>query len=150
MQIQLFSSKDSLVKDHNLWEQQNFLTVTFFFSSSNLGIEHFQVTMSTFYNVIVILNLLWLQKYNILPSYCSIQGACLHDSLHSCPTLCDLMDYNPPGSSDHGIFQARILGWVRQSQHLQTKAVLYFASQSIYILCPSIVLLHQLELLVQF
>ena len=88
-----------------------FFNIYIFFSSSNLGIEHFQVTMSTFYNVIVILNLLWLQKYNILPSYCSIQGACLHDSLHSCPTLCDLMDYNPPGSSDHGIFQAGILGW---------------------------------------
>ena len=29
-----------------------------------------------------------------------------------CPTLCDPMDYNPPGSSVHGIFQARILEWV--------------------------------------
>ena len=26
-----------------------------------------------------------------------------------CPTLCDLMDWGPPGSSVHGIFQARIL-----------------------------------------
>ena len=25
-------------------------------------------------------------------------------------TLCDPMDYSPPGSSVHGIFQARILG----------------------------------------
>ena len=33
-------------------------------------------------------------------------------SLHSCPTLCDPMDYNPPGSSLHGILQARILEWV--------------------------------------
>ena len=33
-------------------------------------------------------------------------------SLQSCPTLCDPMDCSPPGSSDHGIFQARILGWV--------------------------------------
>ena len=30
----------------------------------------------------------------------------------SCPTLCDPMDYSPPGSSVHGILQARILGWV--------------------------------------
>ena len=29
----------------------------------------------------------------------------------SCPTLCDPMDCSPPGSSVHGIFQARILGW---------------------------------------
>ena len=27
-------------------------------------------------------------------------------------TLCDPMDYSPPGSSDHGILQARILEWV--------------------------------------
>ena len=30
----------------------------------------------------------------------------------SCPTLCDPMDYNPPGSSVHGVPQARILEWI--------------------------------------
>ena len=30
----------------------------------------------------------------------------------SCLTLCDPMDCSPPGSSVHGILQARILGWV--------------------------------------
>ena len=30
----------------------------------------------------------------------------------SCPTLSDPMDSNLPGSSIHGIFQARILEWV--------------------------------------
>ena len=29
----------------------------------------------------------------------------------SCPTLCDPMDYSPPGFSVHGILQARILEW---------------------------------------
>ena len=29
-----------------------------------------------------------------------------------CLTLCDSMDSSPPGSSIHGIFQARILEWV--------------------------------------
>ena len=33
-------------------------------------------------------------------------------SLQSCPTLCDPMDGSPPGSSVHGIFQARALEWV--------------------------------------
>ena len=33
-------------------------------------------------------------------------------SLQSCLTLCDPMDYSPPGSSVHGILQARILEWV--------------------------------------
>ena len=29
-----------------------------------------------------------------------------------CPTLCNPMDYSPPGASVHGMFQARILEWV--------------------------------------
>ena len=29
----------------------------------------------------------------------------------SCPTLCDPMDCSSPGSSTHGIFQARVLEW---------------------------------------
>ena len=33
-------------------------------------------------------------------------------SPQSRPTLCDPMDYSLPGSSVHGIFQARILEWV--------------------------------------
>ena len=38
---------------------------------------------------------------------------CRHaTSIHSCLTLCDLMDCSPPGSSVHGILQARILEWV--------------------------------------
>ena len=30
----------------------------------------------------------------------------------SCPTVCNPMDYSPPGSSIHGIFKARMLEWV--------------------------------------
>ena len=33
-------------------------------------------------------------------------------SLQSCPTLCDPMDSGPPGSSVHGILEARILEWI--------------------------------------
>ena len=33
-------------------------------------------------------------------------------SLQSCLTLCDPMNCSPPGSSVHGILQARILEWV--------------------------------------
>ena len=29
----------------------------------------------------------------------------------SCPTFSDPMDYSLPGSSIHGIFQARVLDW---------------------------------------
>ena len=31
--------------------------------------------------------------------------------IQSCPTLSDPMDCSPPGSSIHGIFQARVLEW---------------------------------------
>ena len=34
---------------------------------------------------------------------------CVCAHVQSCPTLCDPMDYSPPGSSVYGIFQARIL-----------------------------------------
>ena len=32
--------------------------------------------------------------------------------VQSCPALSDPMDCDPPGSSVHGIFQARVLEWV--------------------------------------
>ena len=32
-----------------------------------------------------------------------------------CLTLCDLMDCRPPGTSVHGVLQARILEWVATS-----------------------------------
>ena len=37
----------------------------------------------------------------------------MHESevSQSCPTLSDPTDCSPPGSSVHGIFQARVLGW---------------------------------------
>ena len=45
-----------------------------------------------------------------------IQGRKIHVCLcvcgQLCPTLCDPMDYSLPGSSVHGISQARILEWV--------------------------------------
>ena len=33
-----------------------------------------------------------------------------------CLTLCDPMDYSPPGSSVHGILRARILEWVANNK----------------------------------
>ena len=43
----------------------------------------------------------------------TFRGACLcPKSLQSCPTLCNFVDCSLPGSSVHGILQARILEWV--------------------------------------
>ena len=38
--------------------------------------------------------------------------ACSTQSLPSCPTLWDSIGCSPPGSSAHGILQARVLEWV--------------------------------------
>ena len=40
---------------------------------------------------------------------CSASAAA--KSLQSCPTLCDPINSSPPGSTVHGIFQARVLEW---------------------------------------
>ena len=44
--------------------------------------------------------------------------------LQSCPTLCDPMDCNPPGSSVHGIIQVRILEWVARGSSMGTNLCL--------------------------
>ena len=43
---------------------------------------------------------------------CVCVCVCAHGQSCLCLTLYDPMDYNPPGSSVHGIFQPRILEWV--------------------------------------
>ena len=37
---------------------------------------------------------------------------CVCSVVQSCPTVCSPMDCSPPGSSVHGISQARVLEWV--------------------------------------
>ena len=48
-------------------------------------------------------------------SFCELAAAApaaaAAESLQSCPTLCDPIDSNPPGSPVPGILQARILKW---------------------------------------
>ena len=48
----------------------------------------------------------------MLVTLVGLQRCCCCLVAHSCPTLCDPMDCSPPGSSVHGISQARILEWV--------------------------------------
>ena len=43
---------------------------------------------------------------------CAAAGATAAKSLQSCPTLCDPIDWSPPGSAVPGILQARTLEWV--------------------------------------
>ena len=54
---------------------------------------------------------LWLRVECLIYS-CTFNNVCICSGSQSCLTLCDPMDYTPPGSSVHGVFQARILEWV--------------------------------------
>ena len=51
-----------------------------------------------------------------LRKVCVCVCVCVHTHAHVCIqlylSLCDPMDCSPPGSSVHGIFQARVLEWV--------------------------------------
>ena len=49
---------------------------------------------------------LWLVLPPVLSTDCGCMGA------QACPTLVEPMNGSPPGSSVHGILQARILEWV--------------------------------------
>ena len=46
------------------------------------------------------------------PGKSALYAAAAAKSLQSCPTLCDIIDGSPPGSSVPGILQARVLDWV--------------------------------------
>ena len=50
----------------------------------------------------------------------------------SCPTLCDPRDCGLPGSSVHGIYQARILEWVAISLSIKQKRIEYLSQ---YLAC---------------
>ena len=49
------------------------------------------------------------------------------EGAQSCPTLSDPMDCSLPGSSVHGIFQARVLEWVT----MPSSATLYFKKNNV-------------------
>ena len=60
-------------------------------------------------------NYSWLTSYNIPGTILSVSRTLCVLYVwvaQLCPTLCDPMDCSPPGSSVHGISQAKILEWV--------------------------------------
>ena len=75
------------------------------------------------------LDVIWLIPFSGTPSYSFIYITYKSESesevAQSCPTLYDPMDCSLPGSSVHGIFQARVLEWVAISfsNHLQALAL---------------------------
>ena len=66
------------------------------------------------------------QGWNPALLHCRILAAAAAKSHQSCLTLRDPMDCSPPGSSVHGIFQARVLEWgAISSRILEWAAILY-------------------------
>ena len=51
-------------------------------------------------------------RVHIAQNECLVLGVQIFFSAQSCPTLCDPVDYSPPGFSVNGISQVRILEWV--------------------------------------
>ena len=77
--------------------------------------------------------------YVIGCAYSRVSDACVFSSVFvalSCPTLCDPVDCSPPGSSVHGISQARRLEWVaisstRRSSTTRNRTHIYCAGRQI-------------------
>ena len=72
-------------------------------------------------------------SFSLLPLYIVCVCACTHLVAQWCPTLCDLMDWSLPGSSVHGILQARVLEWVtvpssRRSSPLRDRTQVSYVS----------------------
>ena len=58
-------------------------------------------------------------------------------SLQSCPRLCNPLDCNPPGSSVHGILQARIREWAAMpSSRDRTPGLLHWQAGSLPLVPP--------------
>ena len=67
-------------------------------------ISHKYISYYSFLNLMCLLD--------ELMNTCISRGESESEVAQSCQTLCDLVDCSPPGSSVHGILQARILEWV--------------------------------------
>ena len=75
---------------------RTFFAVSYILSFSDSGIFDFDI---------ICLSIFFLMRtFTVYPLVCSVTQSCL--------TLFKPMDYSLPGSSDHGIFQARIVKWV--------------------------------------
>ena len=67
----------------------------------------------TWSRCMILLMFCWIQFASIFQRILHLCSAVIKMLVTQwCPTLCDPMDYSLPGSSVHGILQARILEWV--------------------------------------
>ena len=74
----------------------------------NMKVKEKNELFSTFNSQII-------ESWFWLPSYARSEEVKWSEVAQSCPTLCDPTDCSLPGSSLHGILQARVLEWVATS-----------------------------------
>ena len=76
------------------------------------------------------------QAYNWCPAAPSALSVQFSSVPQLCPTPCDPLDYSPPGSSVHGISQARVIEWV--AIYFSRGIFLTQASYACLVLCRQI------------
>ena len=89
------------------------------FGNAYCGINKWGCELSSFFslnlNLFIYKNEMFTFSLRLLRIYwiCELTKYTESESLvtQSCPTLCDPMDCSLPGSSVHGVFQARVLEW---------------------------------------
>ena len=89
------------------WTSQGSLTITS--RPNSLDLVPCKVSSSYFWENLRFTDIPWVF---FLSPVCVCVCACMRAHPQLCPTLCNPMDCHPPGSSVHGISQARILEWV--------------------------------------
>ena len=76
------------------------------------GNSHWTIFGNHFMSLLIFLGGNWKQIKNVLKYWSVLRWKSESEVAQSCLSLCDPMDYNLPGFSVHGIFQARVLEWV--------------------------------------
>ena len=85
--------------------QENHTSVVFVWIINTLNFSKFHTVLD--------LNRVWWNLFSVkLHQEIQICEVKVCEVAQSCPTVCDPTDCSLPGSSIHGIFQARVLEWV--------------------------------------
>ena len=110
-----------IVSSHTKLSVQNTVYLVLAFGYS---MEVWLGTMILHLGGVLVLRRILFSNWSIVNLQCCVHFWCTENwficryacmfvqALQPCLTLCDPMDYSPPGSSVHGILQARILEWV--------------------------------------
>ena len=111
----------------------------FFFTTEPPGKPFFVISSHLFTKIYTLLHVFPSQKLSSLISseeFLWVVSWATHASsiAHSCPTLYNPMDCSAPGSSVHGILQARILEWTTSSSSRRSSRLTHLSCTGMWIL----------------